>query len=134
MTGTTIIVQDYEDATNFSSIDASCSINLLAISPSATKLAYNCDTNKLIVNAGTEVALTQTFTTISNLAFLDENSLIANLDGTVTTILITPGKLYALKGLKAGSSLYAVDYNNQIYAVTNGPTTVEFYNVAGPLI
>lgn len=135
MTGATIIVQDYEDATSFNYIDASCQINLLAVSPSGGKLAYNCDTNKLIVNTGLELALPQTFTTISDLAFLDENSLIANLDGTATTILITPGKLHALKGgLTAGSSLYAVDYSKQIYAVTNGPTTVDFYNVAGPLI
>lgn len=133
--GTTIVVQDYEDANSYNSIDTSCKINLLAVSPSGSKLAYNCDTNKLIVNAGTEVALAQTFTTISDLAFLDENSLIANLDGTVTTILVTPGKLHALKGSRtAGSNLYAVDYTKQIYAVTNGPTTVNFSSVAGPLI
>jgi len=73
--------------------------------------------------------LPQTYNKITAISFLDDNTLIANLDDKVVTIPINPGSLHKPnRKVVAAVSSYAVDYNKQIYAVAVSDFSIEIYN------
>lgn len=126
-TGTTIVVQDYQNPSNSQSVNIDCKINLLALSPSGNQIAYNCENNTLFVlvlknNIPSEIKWT--YKSLADLAFLSEYTLIVNMDGVlkyIPIIFLNEGKP---EERKAATTSYAVDYNKQIYAVAVSPTTI----------
>ena len=91
---------------------------MLALSPSGKAVAYSCINNTIFVQGITPLSLSKTYTKITELSFLDENTIIANLDDKVVTIPINASRVLKtnVKAVSAVSG-YAINYNRQIYAV-----------------
>lgn len=128
-----IVVSDYVNPSVATTVTATCLPDLLAIAPGGTQLAWKCPTKEVFVydlTTKTATPVTVTYTTITELSFLDTKTLLANIDGAIQRVSIAPATQPTKLCLSAGvMSSYAIDYSRGIYAVATNATTIQIYSI-----
>lgn len=84
-------MQGYKDLTIQTSFNTTCKPNVLALSPSATKVSFSCQDNRIYVVDLVQKLMTTMYIyydTLSELAFLSNSQLITVLNGTVRSYVI----------------------------------------------
>lgn len=123
-----ILVSDYVNPSVVTAFTVTCLADLLAVAPGGNQLAWKCPTKEVFVydlttKTATQITITYT-TTLTELSFLDDKTLLANIDGVIQRVPIVAAQPTKLSPSAGVMSSYAIDYSRGIYAVATNATTI----------
>lgn len=128
-----IIVSSYMNPQDVRTATATCLPDLLAVAPGGMQLAWKCPSKEIFVydlptKTATPVAIT--YTTITELSYMDSENLLVNIDGAFQRVRIGVPQPQTKANLNAGSlSSFAIDYIHGIYAVVVNASTIQIYDI-----